>query len=84
MRKILDRLRNGAGSRRDIDLLQELSGTLGIIPGTTICGLADGAAWPVKSALTKFRDDFEDYLSRGRTAAPSRLADLESVQVSHE
>jgi NADH-quinone oxidoreductase subunit F len=73
MRKILERLRNGHGTERDIDLLVELSGTMGIIPGTTICGLADGAAWPVKSALTKFRQDFVDYVKSGRKAAPARL-----------
>lgn len=74
MRKILERFRNGQGTERDIDLLTELSGTMGIIPGTTICGLADGAAWPVKSALTKFRQDFVDYVKSGRRAEPSRLA----------
>ncbi len=25
--------------------------SMGIMPGTTICGLADGAAWPVKNAI---------------------------------
>lgn len=73
MRKILERIRQGQGTERDIDLLMELSGTMGIIPGTTICGLADGAAWPVKSALTKFRDDFIEYVRQGRRAAPARL-----------
>jgi NADH-quinone oxidoreductase subunit F len=73
MKKILARFRAGAGTERDIDLLQELSGTMGIIPGTTICGLADGAAWPVKSALTKFRQDFVDYVKSGRKAEPARL-----------
>ena len=73
MRKILERIRQGQGTERDIDLLMELSGTMGIIPGTTICGLADGAAWPVKSALTKFHDDFIEYVRQGRRATPARL-----------
>ena len=34
------------------------------MPGTTICGLADGAAWPLKNAIRKFRDEFEDYIRR--------------------
>ncbi|HIA19158.1 MAG TPA: hypothetical protein EYN70_07020 [Planctomycetaceae bacterium] len=29
--------------------------------GTTICGLADGAAWPIKNTINKFRDAFETY-----------------------
>jgi NADH-quinone oxidoreductase subunit F len=35
---------------------------MGIMPGTTICGLADGAAWPVKNVLAKFRPEFEEYI----------------------
>jgi NADH-quinone oxidoreductase subunit F len=64
--KILERIRAGKGKLADLDLLQELSGSMGTIPGTTICGLADGAAWPIKNALAKFRDEFEEYLRSGR------------------
>ena len=36
-------------------LLSALIGTfIGIMPGTTICGLADGAAWPVAGATLVF------------------------------
>ena len=66
MRKILERIMAGEGTLRDLDLLQEVAGSMGIIPGTTICGLADGAAWPVKNAITKFRKDFEEYIQSGR------------------
>ena len=34
------------------------------MPGTTICGLADGAGWPVKNAIRKFRGEFEEYIKR--------------------
>ena len=37
---------------------------MGIIPGTTICGLSDGAAWPIKNAIRKFRDELEAYVQR--------------------
>jgi hypothetical protein len=43
-------------------LLLEIGDSMGIIPGTTICGLSDGAAWPIKNAIRKFRDEFEEYL----------------------
>ena len=33
-------------------------------PGTTICGLADGAGWPVKNAIRKFRPEFEEYIQQ--------------------
>ncbi|MEX2285809.1 MAG: NADH-quinone oxidoreductase subunit NuoF [Planctomycetaceae bacterium] len=77
MKKILDRVRAGLGRLEDLDLLQEVAGSMGIIPGTTICGLADGAAWPVKNALTKFRAEFEEYIRSGRqsiSASPELMA----------
>jgi NADH-quinone oxidoreductase subunit F len=46
---------------------------MGIIPGTTICGLSDGAAWPVKNAIRKFRQEFEEYIRAGRrTMTPAQ------------
>jgi NADH-quinone oxidoreductase subunit F len=44
---------------------------MGIIPGTTICGLSDGAAWPVKNAISKFRGDFEEYINSKRSTMTS-------------
>jgi len=66
MTRILERIRSGQGSMKDLDLLTEVAGSMGIIPGTTICGLSDGAAWPVKNAIQKFRSDFEEYITSGR------------------
>ena len=39
---------------------------MGIISGTTICGLSDGAAWPIKNAIKKFRAEFEEYITTGK------------------
>ena len=64
--KILERIRAGHGKPSDIDLLLEIAASMGTIPGTTICGLADGAAWPIKNALTKFRPEFEEYIASGK------------------
>ncbi|HWB12455.1 MAG TPA: NADH-quinone oxidoreductase subunit NuoF [Pirellulales bacterium] len=62
--EMLERIKAGKGRLRDLDLLLEIGDTIGIIPGTTICGLADGAAWPIKNAIRKFRQEFEDYIRR--------------------
>lgn len=62
--RLLDRIRAGRGRLVDLDLLLEIGDSIGIMPGTTICGLADGAAWPIKNAIRKFRDEFEDYIKR--------------------
>jgi NADH-quinone oxidoreductase subunit F len=71
--KILERIRAGHGQLRDLDLLMEIAQSMGTIPGTTICGLADGAAWPMKNALTKFRAEFEDHIQSGKKSSTRTL-----------
>ena len=66
MLKILERLRQGQGRREDLDILADVGDRIGIIPGTTICGLSDGAGWPVKNAVKKFRAEFESYIKSGQ------------------
>jgi NADH-quinone oxidoreductase subunit F len=79
MTRILERIRSGKGRLEDLDLLLEVGSSMGIIPGTTICGLADGAAWPVKNALTKFRGEFEQYIRSGRRTVKT----AERLMASH-
>jgi NADH-quinone oxidoreductase subunit F len=74
MLKIVDRIRRGQGRVEDLDILAEVGDRIGIIPGTTICGLADGAGWPVKTAVRKFRAEFEEYIRSGRRAHGPELA----------
>ncbi|MEX2316024.1 MAG: NADH-quinone oxidoreductase subunit NuoF [Pirellulales bacterium] len=69
MTKILQRIRSGRGRIEDLDLLVEIANSMGITPGTTICGLADGAAWPVKNAIQKFRPEFEEYIRKKQTSS---------------
>ena len=58
MKKILDRIVMGMGRERDLDMLLELEKTMGIMPGTTICGLADGTAWATRTFVNKYYDEF--------------------------
>jgi NADH-quinone oxidoreductase subunit F len=58
MRKILDRIVDGGGRASDLEMLLELEKTMGIMPGTTICGLADGTAWATRTFINKFYDEF--------------------------
>jgi hypothetical protein len=32
---------------------------MGSMPGTTICGLADGNNWAVRTIMNKYKDEFE-------------------------
>jgi len=71
MLKITDRLRRGKGRPDDLDILIDVADRIGIMPGTTICGLSDGAGWPVKTILRKFRKEFDEAIG---TKATSRYA----------
>ncbi len=64
MYQILQRIEAGDGTTKDLDLLLELSGSMGAMPGTTICGLADGANWAVRTIVNKFWDEFEARVSK--------------------
>jgi NADH-quinone oxidoreductase subunit F len=66
MLKIMERFRRGQGRLEDLKILDEVGDQIGIMPGTTICGLADGAGWPVKNAVRKFRAEFEQYIKSGQ------------------
>src|SRR5579884_1901244 len=75
MFKIMERIRRGQGRLEDLQILEEVGKNIGIMPGTTICGLADGAGWPVKNAVAKFRPELEEYIrSSKRTTVPLSLA----------
>jgi NADH-quinone oxidoreductase subunit F len=57
--KLLCRIERGDATSKDLDLLLEISGSQGIMPGTTICGLADGTNWATRTIVNKYRNEFE-------------------------
>ena len=69
--RIVLRIAEGRGSVQDLDDLLAIAGDM---EGNTICVFADAAAWPVQSYITKFRDEFEDYIRSGRGAAKREVA----------
>ncbi len=79
--RILTRIKHGKGRLKDLDILLDISESIGIMPGTTICGLADGAAWPIKNAIRKFRGEFEDYIKRTNTAGYMSQEPAEALEL---
>jgi NADH-quinone oxidoreductase subunit F len=57
--KLLCRIERGDATTADLDLLLEIAGSMGLGPGTTICGLADGNNWAVRTIVNKYRSEFE-------------------------
>lgn len=71
--EILERIENGRGEKRDLDLLRELAQRMG--PGKTFCALAPGAAEPLQSSLNFFLADYEAHIDEkgcpyGHSARP--------------
>jgi len=60
MHKIATRIAAGAGRLEDLDLLLETARNMGMMPGLSICGLPDGATYPIETIVKKFRSELED------------------------
>ncbi len=72
LNKMLKRLIAGDGKRQDLDLLLQIAGQMG--NGMTICVFADAAIAPVISGVTKFREEFEAYLTRAKEPGYALIA----------
>jgi len=64
MYAITRRIADGAGRAADLDLLVETTKNLGMMPGLSICGLSDGAAYPIRTIVEKYRSEFEEHIRR--------------------
>ncbi len=63
MYKTAARIAEGAGRVQDLDLLVELTANMGMIPGMSICGLPDGAVYPIRTIVQKYRKEFEEHIA---------------------
>src|SRR5690606_30290633 len=75
---LLIRLEEGGTRPNDIDLLRRVADNM---IGNTVCVLADAAAMPVQSFLTKFRPEFERHAALG--GCPHRVAGGASAAPMH-
>jgi len=76
MHKIATRLAMGAGRLDDLDILLEMARNMGMMPGLSICGLPDGATYPIETIVKKFRSELEAAI---RAQAPGRAKAVLSV-----
>ena len=61
--KTVTRLERGEGTERDLELIESLASK---IEGHTICAFGEALAWPARSYLKAFRDEFEAHVRLGR------------------
>ena len=57
--QLMTRIESGDARTKDLDLALEIATSMGSMPGTTICGLADGNNWALRTIMNKFREEFE-------------------------
>jgi NADH-quinone oxidoreductase subunit F len=57
--QLMSRIEDGQGRTKDLDLALEIATSMGSMPGTTICGLADGNNWAIRTIMNKYRAEFE-------------------------
>jgi NADH-quinone oxidoreductase subunit F len=62
--QLLTRIEEGNGRTKDLDLALEIATSMGAMPGTTICGLADGNNWAVRTIMNKYPEEFEKRVKR--------------------
>jgi NADH-quinone oxidoreductase subunit F len=76
MTEVFERLENGKGREKDIDLLADVSDN---IMGKSFCALGDAAAMPVLGAIKHFRDEFEYHVKHGKCMVNRRMEELSEV-----
>ncbi len=54
--RVISRIEHGQGRQEDLDKLDAVASK---IEGHTICALGEAAAWPVRSFIKQFRDEFQ-------------------------
>jgi NADH-quinone oxidoreductase subunit F len=65
--KVLDRLEAGEGRETDLALLESVASK---IEGHTICAFGEAIAWPTRSYLKKFMDEFRQHVVERRCPFP--------------
>ncbi len=80
--KIVRRIYDGRGSLKDLDTLLTIARNM---EGRTICVFADAAAWPIQSYITKFRKEFEDWITKdeGRKTKDENADNLRPSSFAH-
>jgi len=71
LKKMLQRVSDGHGQTRDIDLIGDLAQNM---MGRTFCPLGDAAAMPTIAIVKKYRNEFEEYVARNPFATPELVS----------
>jgi NADH-quinone oxidoreductase subunit F len=70
LHRIIDRIVAGQGRLEDLDQMIRISDAN---DGTTICGMGDAAGYATVGILAKYRDEFEHWITTGRSRHEGNL-----------
>ena len=73
MHKIATRIGAGAGRPQDLDVMLETARNMGMMPGLSICGLSDGATYPIETVIKKFRGELEQAIGAQESGRAGRV-----------
>jgi NADH-quinone oxidoreductase subunit F len=71
--RVSKRITTGGGLESDVPLLLDIANQ---VAGRTICAHGEAVAWPVQSAVPKFKDEYLDSIKRrqnGDFVSPLKL-----------
>ncbi len=68
------RMLAGGGRVEDLDIIEELTEHMGMMTGHSICGLSDGAAYPLRTLIQKFRGELIERIEQRRRKSPMRMS----------
>ncbi|UCE58351.1 MAG: NADH-quinone oxidoreductase subunit NuoF [Phycisphaerales bacterium] len=60
MHTIARRIEADGGRIEDLDIIAETARSMGMMPGLSICGLSDGATYPLETIVKKFHSELEE------------------------
>ncbi len=60
--RVIDRIERGEGRPEELDMLDDVASK---IEGRTICAFGEATAWPVRSFVHHFRDEFQYHIDNG-------------------
>jgi NADH-quinone oxidoreductase subunit F len=69
--RILKKILSGEATTKELDLMLEIADNM---EGKTICVFSSALAFPVRSFIRKFREDFEKYLVKNTVAVPEAVS----------
>ena len=74
--RVIKRIEEGKGVQGDLDKLDDVASK---IEGRTICAFGDAAAWPVRSFVKQFRDEFQYHIDHKRCLVDGGSNDSEAA-----